>query len=245
MDPLTLIIVRAVASTFIKFYLTSLLAGGSAISYSKSELGYKVPKWYMNPGRTTSVMYSYGTSTEGDEFQAIDNAREAAVDQMIKHIRLANQRIAKEKISYSKDSIKQKRLVELFVRGDGLEKFVNLNAITDKKQLVKTQKDGMRAFVRLKIKADLFIEYQEDRVKELKSKIVHQKTDDILAEMDAEIKNYGNKPFDNKAETLQPNQEPAAPEPKTVRPPDRFLPPPLRKSSNGFEDLEIELDQHK
>jgi hypothetical protein len=245
MDPLTLIIVRAVASTFIKFYQTSLLAGGSAISYNKSELGYKVPKWYMNPGRTTSVMYSYGTSTEGDEFQSIDNAREAAVNQMIKHIRLANQRIAKEKISYSKDSIKQKRLVELFVRGDGLEKFVNLNAVTDKKQLVKTPQDEIRAFVRLKIKADLFIEYQEDRVKELKSKIVHQKTDDILAEMDAEIKTYGDQPFDNKIEEPQQKQEPAAPTPEEVRPPERFLPPPLRKSSNGFEDMENELDQHK
>jgi len=208
MDPLTLTIVRAIASTFIKFYLTSLLAGGSAISYNKSELGYKVPKWYMNPGRTTSALYSYGTSVEG-------------------------------KISYSKDSIKQKRLVELFVRGDGLEKFVNLNAVTDKKQLVKTPQDDIRAFVRLKIKADLFIEYQEDSVKELKSKIVHQKTDDILAEMDAEIKDYGGDQT-NKAETAE-QQVDQTPD-NAATPPDRFLPPPLRKSSGGLEDLEKELD---
>jgi hypothetical protein len=241
MDPLTLTIVRAITSTFIKFYLTSLLAGGSAITYNKSELGYKVPKWYMNPGRTTSVLYSYGTSTEGDEFQSIDHAREAAVNQMIKHIRLANRRIANEKISYSKDSIKQKRLVELFVRGDGLEKFVNLNAITDKKDLVKTKDDEIRAFVRLKIKADLFIEYQEDRVKELKSQIVHQKTDDIMAEMDAETKDYNSPTNGVEAAEQQVPQVDQVPD-NAITPPDRFLPPPLRKSSGGLEDLEKELD---
>jgi len=250
MDPLTLIIVKAIAGTFIKFYLTSLLAGGAALSYSKSELGYKVPKWYMNPGRTTSVIYSYGTTTEGDEFESIEKARLTAVNQMVKHIRLANRRIVKEKVSYNRESLKQQRLIDLFVRGDGLEDFVLMNAVIDKKQLVKTQKDDMRAFVRLKLKANTFFEYQENRVQTLKSKIVHQKTDDILDEMDREIKVYGDKPFDNSStDTDAIETEPKTPaiktEPEKVNgPPDSFLPPPLRKSSGGFQDLENELDQN-
>jgi len=245
-DPLTLIIVKAVAGTFIRFYLTSLLAGGAALTYSKSELGYKVPKWYMNPGRTSSVIYSYGTSTEGDEFQSIEKARLAAVNQMVKHIRLANQRIIKEKVSYNHESIKQQRLIDLFVRGDGLEDFVLMNAAIDKKQLVKTPKDDMRAFVRLKLKADVFFKYQENRVQTLKSKIVHQKTDDIIDEMDKEIKSYGDKPFDNSNNNEEAAAEAQAVETESEKfngPPDSFLPPPLRKSSGGFDDLENELDQ--
>lgn len=243
MDPLTLLIVKAVASTFIKFYLGSLLAGG-ALTYSKAELGYKVPKWYMNPGRTISSIYSYGTSIEGDEFESIEEARVAAVNQMVKHIRLGNQRMIKEKISFDRNSVKQRRLIDLFVRGEGLEDFVLMNVTMDKKQLVKTSTDEMRAFVRLKLKANKYFDYQEDHVQKLKNKIVHQKTDDILEEMDKEIKNYGEQPF-----SAYDDKQPASPKATTVIPkpepnkvPDRFLPPPLRTSSGGFGDLESELD---
>jgi len=240
MDPLTLLIVKAVASAFIKFYVTSLLTGAS-LTYDKSELGYNVPKWYMNPGRTTSSIYSYGTSIEGDEFQSIGIAKQAAVKQMVKHIRLGNQSMVKEKISFDRSSVKQKRLIELFIRGEGLEDFVIMNVTMDKKQLVKTPNDEMRAFVRLKLKANKYFEYQEENVHDLKYKIVHQKTDDILDEMDREIEKYGETPFGaeevetQEKQTVAPKQEPA-------KVPDKLLPPPLRKPSGGFGDLENELD---
>ncbi len=242
MDPLTLLILKAIGSTFIKFYLGSLLAG-SSLTYSKSELGYKVPKWYMNPERATSI-YSYGTSIEGDEFQSIEDARTAAVNQMVKHIRLGNQRMIKEKISFDRNSVKQRRLIDLFVRGEGLEDFVLMNVTMDKKQLVKTSTDEMRAFVRLKLKAKTYFEYQEEHVQKLKSKIVHQKTDDILEEMDKEIEQYGEQPFSagEPKESISPKEQVAAPKPEPIKVPDRFLPPPLRTSSGRFGDLEAELD---
>ncbi len=242
MDPLTLFIVKTVASTFIKFYLTSLLTG-AALTYDKSELGYNVPKWYMNPGRLTSSVYSYGTSIEGDAFESIAFAKNAAVTQMVKHIRLGNQRMAKEIISFDHSSIKQCRLVELFVRGEGLEDFVLMNVTMDKKQLVKTSNDEMRAFVRLKLKAGDYYKYQDENVHELKSKIVHQKTDDILEEMDREIEKYGETPFGLEEPEAQPiPKETVEPNNKPVNVPERFLPPPLRKSTGGFGDLEAELD---
>jgi hypothetical protein len=242
MDPLTFLIVKALASTFLKFYLTSLLSGG-ALTYSKAELGYKVPKWYMNPGRLTSSIYSYGTSVEGDEFQSIEISKNYAVKQMTKHIRLGNQRMVKEKISFDRNSIKQQRLVDLFIRGDGLEDFVLMNVTMDKKQLVKTSTDEIRAFVRLKLKADKYFEYQEENVQSLKSKIVHQKTDDILEEMDKEIEKYGDKPFSlEEIEDQTPPKEVTTPKHEPAKIPDRFLPPPLRTSLGGFGDLENELD---
>ena len=46
MEILTLALLKAVATTCIKIYLSSLLGGGGAVVYRSSELGYKVPKWY-------------------------------------------------------------------------------------------------------------------------------------------------------------------------------------------------------
>jgi len=260
MDPLTLVIVKTIASTCLKFYLSSLMAT-SGLSYKKSELGYKVPKWYMNPGRATSTFYAYGTSIQGDEFESIDDARGKALAQMVKHIRLANQRIVQEKISFDRNSVKQRRLVDLFIKGEGLEDFILMNAKVDKKELVKvkakTPQEDMRAFVRLALKTSVFIEHQEETMQGLKTKIMHQKTDDILAEIDAEVAAYNKTPPGG--EEAPP---PAPPAPKFTPPPGAppgmdFTPPPdfpagmdltpppeLPSSgkSGGFSGLEAELD---
>ncbi len=232
MDPLTLAIVKTIASACLKFYLSSLMAG-SGLSYKSSELGYKVPKWYMKPGRTTAF-YSYGTSIEGDEFQSIEAARQLAIKQMVTHMRLGNERMIQEEVSFDRSSIKQKRLIDLFVRGDGLEKFVLMHAQIDKKQLVKveTPEEDMRAFVRLTLKASDYIDFQEESVQKLKSRIMHQKTDDILSEMDAEVKAYKSLPEGAEAppEEVEPQPQPEHP----VQPP--------ASSSGGFGDLESELD---
>ena len=245
MDPLTLIIVKTIASTCLKFYLSSLMSA-SGLAYNKSDLGYKVPKWYMNPGREVSEFYAYGTSIEGDEFESIDEARDKAVAQMVKHIRLANQRMVQEKISFDRSSVKQRRLVDLFVKGEGLEDFILMNARIDKKELVKveTPQEDMRAFVRLALKTSLFVDHQEETVQALKSKIVHQKTDDIIAEIDAEVQAYGSTPG---TVTHPPSSTPG----ETCTPPTGFpqeevdfTPPPAMPSSSsgGFGRLEAELD---
>jgi hypothetical protein len=244
MDPLTLVIVKTIASSCLKFYLSSLMATG--LSYKTSELGYKVPRWYMNPGRATTAFYAYGTSIEGDEFESIDDARSKAVSQMVKHIRLANQRMVQEKVSFDRSSVKQRRLVDLFIRGDGLEDFILMNARIDKKSLVKvkTPQEDMRAFVRLSLKTGLFIDHQEATMQALKSKIMHQKSDDILAEIDAEVRAYDSTPADPTA------KPPSTPPPAFTPPPDvppgiEFTPPPAMPSSpssDGFSGLEAELD---
>lgn len=248
MDPLTLIIVKTIASTCLKFYLSSLMAT-TGLSYKKADLGYKVPKWFMNPGRATSTFYAYGTSVEGDEFESIDHAREKALAQMVKHIRLANQRMVQEKISFDRNSVKQRRLVDLFVKGDGLEDFILMNAKIDKKELVKvnakTQQEDMRAFVRLALKTGVFIEHQEETMQGLKTKIMHQKTDDILSELDAESAAYDRTP-----PGVQETPPPAPPQPPAFTPPPDFpagmdfAPPPELPSgkSGGFGGLEAELD---
>jgi len=239
MDPLTLVIVKTIASTCLKFYLSSLM-GASGLSYDKAELGYKVPKWFMKPGRFTTVFHSYGTSIAGDEFESIDDAREKAIAQMVKHIRLANQRMVQEKISFDRSSVKQRRLVDLFVRGEGLEDFIMMNAKLDKKQLVKvtTPEEDMRAFVRLSLKSNVFLEHQEETMQTLKSKIMHQKTDDIIAEMDAEVAAYGDHP--GAAGKTPPSSTGQSPAPTPTAPGSSLEMP--SSSSGGFSGLEAELD---
>lgn len=192
MEALTIAILKTVATSCIKYYVTALLAG-TQITYSKADLGYKVPQWYMNPGRAKDF-YSYGTSVEGDEFQSLGHAGEQAVNQMVEFIRVSNMRIISENINYDASNLKQKRLVELFVRGDRLQDFIRMNAQPDRKQLVKveTPQEDMRAFVRLKLPAKIYNEFQTTELNELKRKLMRQKTEDILSEIDAEVKSMGD-----------------------------------------------------
>jgi hypothetical protein len=238
MDPLTLVIVKTIASTCLKFYLGSLMGGGG-LNYSKAELGYKVPKWYMNPGRSTSVFYSYGTSVKGDEFESITDAREKAIAQMVKHIRLGNQRMVQEKIKFNRSNVKQLRLVDLFVRDAGLEDFILMNATVKKKQLVRVKQpeEDMRAFVSLALKTNAYLEYQENSIHTLKSRIMHQKTDDILAEVDAEARAY-DAPFEGEAVSKVTDAPPEESTPPTFQIPPRPPTPP----KGVFGGMEAELD---
>ncbi len=188
LDPITALILKVVASACIRFYLTSLLGAGQ-VSYDAAELGYQIPKWYMNPGRPKKTFYSYGTSVSGDEFESLEDARRRAVDQMAQHIRLSNRAIVEKQVHYDPSSVKQRRLIELFVRGDGLEQFIHMNAELDEKQLVRVSmpREDMRAFVRMAMKAKTYIAYQEQSLDELKTRLTQQKSDDILDEMQAEL----------------------------------------------------------
>ena len=256
MEALAFVIIKTIVSCFVKYYVTTLLAG-STLVYNSADLGYKVPKWYMNPGRATSSLYAYGTSIEGDEFQSLDKARDAALKQMAATIRMGNKKMVVDKVSYNQKSIKQRRLVDLFVKGNGLEDFIRTNVSMDKKQLVKTRDGDMRAFVRLSLKTKTFMEYQKKQVKILKSKIVHQKSDDILAEMDAEIAAMDKEKGSVDVDLQNSAHQQDTPEPQVaddidseknsgsenLLPPDKFQPPPLQKHSDKFDDLEKELDQ--
>lgn len=188
LDPITALILKVVASACVKFYLSSLLGAGQ-LAYDSGELGYKIPKWYMNPGRTSKTFYSYGTSVSGDEFESLEDARRRAIDQMAQHIRLSNRAIVEKQVRYDANSVKQRRLIELFVRGDELEQFIRMNAKLDKKQLVRVTmpRDDMRAFLRMKMKAKTYIAYQNQSLNALKTRLMQQKTDDILDEMQAEL----------------------------------------------------------
>jgi hypothetical protein len=231
MEALALIIVKTVITTFLKYYIASLMAA-SGIVYNSAELGYRVPKWYMNPGKNPTELYAYGTSTEGDEFESLEKAQSAAVHQMAKNIQLANKKMINDKVKYNRESIRQRRLIDLFVKGDGLNEFVRMNAVTDQKQLVKTKDGDMRAFVRISLDPQTFFDYQKKQIHELKTKIIHQKRADILDEMDDELKNY-NTPLN----TTNQVTTPLKPDPPPM---NELKPTPLKHSS--FDDLEKELD---
>jgi hypothetical protein len=242
MEALALVIIKAVVGTFVKYYVSSLL-GGAAIAYDKGELGYKVPKWYMNPGRAPAVMYAYGTSVKGDEFESLEYARLAALKQMSETIRIANRKMVNDLVSYDSNSIKQRRLVDLFVKGDGLDDFIKSNVTVDKKQLVKMPDGDMRAFVRINMQPKIFMAYQKREVKALKTKIVHQKSDEILAEMEAEIAadsaddEVVDKPdgVEIVADSVKEKEDPTKPdEPEIISP---------KPGGGRFDALERELDQ--
>lgn len=248
MEFLTLLILKCLASSCIKFYIISLMAGGPLV-YSEVELGYKVPRWYMNPGRAESRFYSYGTSIKGDEFESIEYARNKALNQMVKHIRLSNQALIKESIRYDKTSIKQRRLVDLFVRGEGLEDFVRMNAKADKRQLVKVPvpQEDMRAFVRLCLSSKLYVKYQKEELNKLKIKLVKQRAEDILDEMEREIK-----AIDKSAPTMPGDTTVQGIEDSASGPPakdDTLAPDAPRRArssaDSAFDDLDKELKRRK
>ncbi len=188
MDPLTILILRTVASTCIRLYITSMFSNQNTLVYQSGELGYKVPRWYMEAG-SERVFYAYGTSVDGDEFESLADARRKAAVAMGEHIRLANREIADSHIHYDRASVKQQRLVDLFVRDDGLGDFITRAGTVDKQQLVRVRRDGgsdIRAFVRLALPVKDYVAYQETTLNALKTKLVRQKVDEIMAEIDAE-----------------------------------------------------------
>jgi len=188
MELLALSLLKTLASTCLKFYLGYLFSAGG-IEADQGALGYKIPSWYMNPGRQATAFYAYGTSVEGDEFTSIEDARQQAVDQMATLIRRSHQRIITEEIRYDQSSIKQRRLVELFLRGENLDDFILTHAALDKKVLVKVKgtPPDLRAFVRLKLNADDYLKHQDATLRELRKKLTYQKSEDIMEEMEAEM----------------------------------------------------------
>ncbi|NQU41116.1 MAG: hypothetical protein HQ523_14285 [Lentisphaerae bacterium] len=249
LDPITLLIIKTIGSACIKLYLSSLLGVGQ-VTYDSDELGYRIPKWYMNPGHVKRTFYSYGTSVTGDEFESIEDAHRQAIDQMAQHIRLSNRAMVEEAIHYDTSSVKQKRLIELFVRGDGLEEFIRRNATVDKRQLVKVEipADDLRAFVRLDMSAKTYVAYQTTTLNALKTRLMQQKTDDILNEMQAEINAWNQEegtlspesPAASPTAAIAPPIMPDLPKPATLPAP---APRPVPGSSGGpFGGMEDELD---
>ncbi len=239
MEMLALTLLKTLASTCLKFYLGYLFSAGG-IDASKSDLGYTMPSWYMNPGRQAKAFYAYGTSVEGDEFASIEDARQQAVNQMATLIRRSQQRIITEEIRYDQSSIKQKRLVELFLRGEKLEPFILSHAVLDKKSIVKVKgtPPDLRAFVRLKLDADDYLTHQDATLRELRKKLTYQKSEDIMEEMDAEMKSLKNQAVEG-----VPEDTPVTPAPSPASPVSHT--PALTPSVSVFDAMEGELDKVK
>jgi len=249
MEILALSLLKSLAGTCLKFYLGYLFSAGG-IDATKSDLGYKIPSWYMNPGRQATAFYAYGTSVEGDEFASLEDARQQAVNQMATLMRRSHQRIINDEIRYDQSSIKQKRLVELFLRGEHLDDFILCDAKLDKKKIVKVKgtPPDLRAFVRLKLDAADYLAHQEKTLRELRNKLTHQKSDDIMAEMEAEMEAL--KTLDVPADI--PVSEPTGPmeadQPSDMAPIATTPPPPapaVAPGSSVFDAMEGELDNVK
>ncbi len=256
MEILALTLLKTLASTCLKFYLGYLFTSGG-IQADKGDLGYNIPSWYMNPGRQATSFYSYGTSVEGDEFASIEDARQQAVNQMATLIRRSHQRIITEEIRYDQSNIKQRRLVDLFLRGEELDTFILNHASLDKKSIVKVKKGTppeLRAFVRLKLDVDDYLSNQDATLSELRKKLTYQKSEDIMEEMDAEIRKQdtpeppGDSPIPpvdtpTPAATTEesPLQAEVAPVPPAIPPP----PMPVAPSGSVFDAMENELESIK
>lgn len=239
LEMLVLTIIKTVVSTCVKYYVMSLLQGGGNIVHNAQELGYRVPSWYMNPDAGGITLYAYGTSTEGDEFESITAAREQAVKQMAETIRLSTRAMVAERIKYDASSLKQQRLIDLFIRGEGLEDFIRLNAKVDKKQLVKVSApaEDMRAFVRIALAAKTYTAYQEEQLHKLRVRVTQQKTEDIMAEMDAEVSALQAPMPQNGADTPAPTPDDAA-----TPAPAPATPPASGPASGPFGEMERELE---
>ena len=212
MEVLAMALLKTLATTCLKHYLAYLFAAGGIQADSK-ELGYSIPSWYMNPGRQASAFYAYGTSVNGDEFESIEDARRLAVDQMATLMRRSHQRIISEEIRFDQSSIKQRRLVDLFLRGEQLDAFIQSHAVLDKKQLIKVKnpEPDMRAFVRLALKTEDYIANQESTLHDLRVRLTQQKSEDIMQEMETEMQNL-NAPLPDPV-------SPSGPETAVVTPP--------------------------
>jgi hypothetical protein len=206
MEILAMSLLKTLATTCLKYYLNYLFTAGGIQADSK-DLGYSIPSWYMNPGRQASAFYAYGTSVSGDEFESIEDARRIAVDQMATLIRRSHQRIISEEIRFDPSSIKQRRLVDLFLRGEQLDTFILNHAALDKKQLIKVKnpEPDMRAFVRLALKTEDYIANQESTLHDLRVRLTQQKSEDIMQEMETEMQNLNAPP-----PATEPSEAPAA-----------------------------------
>lgn len=247
MEILALSLLKTLAGTCLKFYLGYLFSAGG-IDVDRGALGYKMPSWYMNPGQQATAFYAYGTSVEGDEFASIEDARQQAVNQMATLMRRSHQRIITDEIRYDQGSIKQRRLVELFLRGDGLEPFILNHAVLDKKKLVKVKgpDPDLRAFVRLKLDAEAYLAHQDATLRELRKKLTYQKSEDIMAEMEQEMQKLKalepaaaiavppttTAPADESAPQVMPAAEPVVPAP----------PAPVAPAGSVFDAMENELE---
>lgn len=188
MEVLALAILKTLTTSFVKIYITIIFGGGQSLLYDKADLGYKVPGWYMTASDEENL-YGFGTSIKGDEFESLDDAMLKAREQMASSLRLSHRRLVDDHVRYESGDLRQKRLVELFVRAEGLEDFIMTNATVEKREMVRVSRpeEDMRAFVRVTLPAGLYADYQGRRLKELKKTLMHMKMEDILAEMDAEL----------------------------------------------------------
>ncbi len=128
--------------------------------------------------------------------------------------------------------------MDLYVRQDGLEDFVRAHAKVDRKQLVEVKKPerDMRAFVRLALPMEPYVKYQEQWLHDLKRKLMQQKTEDIMAEIDAEVAAFKG----SEGEDPAPEAQPAAPARPAPRP-DAAA--PVRGADDAFNELERELQK--
>lgn len=187
LEALLMVVLKTVIETCVKYYVGQMLESGQ-LSYNKADLGYDVPKWYMNIDAKAQDFYAYGTAVDADEFVALEAARKSAAQQMTDTLKICHEKMSAG-IHYDTNSLPQRRLIENFAHGEGVDAIVRQNARVDRNQLVKMpdKERRMRAFVRLKMDAATYQEIQKKRLTELTNKLIHQKTDDIMAEMDAEI----------------------------------------------------------
>jgi len=239
MEILAMSLLKTLASTCLKYYLGYLFAAGG-VQADKKDLGYSIPSWFMDPGRQATVFYAYGTSVKGDEFESLEDARQIAVEQMVGLIRRSHQRIISEEIRFDKSSIKQQRLVDLFLKGEGLQDFVLNTAVVDKKQLVKVKRPepDMRAFVRVKLEPKDYLAHQDATLRDLRIRLTHQKSEDIMEEMEMEMRNLDGQPVSgvDSEETAPVAVPPPVPSPAPVAAPP---------NTAVFDSLQSELDNLK
>lgn len=246
MEILALGLLKTLASTCLKFYLGYLFSAGG-IDVERDALNYKIPSWYMNPGKHATAFYAYGTSVEGDEFESIEDARQQAINQMVDLLNRSHQRIITEEINYDKESLKQRRLVALFLRGENLHTFILNHAVLDKKKLVKVDETppDLRAFVRLKLSTADYLEHQDSTLRELRKKLTYQKSDDIMAEMAAEMKKMQSElpPHAGRPSGPTPHGTNAPPQPNLT--PPNGEPTPPAPAGSVFDAMENELENLK
>jgi hypothetical protein len=189
LEALVLTLLKTVVATCVKLYITTMAESGK-IQFDK-ELGYKVPSWYMNAGSGGSTFYAYGTSTVGDEFESLEDAQQQAIVEMATLIRRCNREAVTKHVRYDTSSVKQRALVDLFLKAEGLEEFIRTKAVTDRKEFVKVKnpQPDIRAFARLALEAKVYVEWQEKALHDLKIKVTQQKSEDLLDELDKEVQN--------------------------------------------------------
>ena len=113
MEAVVLLILKSVASTCLKMYIAKYVRDRRCQPRTDGAR-IRSPRLVFEEGQGGRIL-PFGTSVEGDEFEALADAKQKAGSQMAKHIRLSHEQLA-AKAKYDKDSVKQRRLVELFTR---------------------------------------------------------------------------------------------------------------------------------